>query len=77
MKHPKLLLAAMAAGAFLNLHAQPKDGNGTNKPADEDMTYVQVGKKTYHVYDYTDQMHVYKKPAPAEKRPNAIRLQAC
>ena len=63
MKHPKLLLAAMAAGAFLNLHAQPKDGNGTNKPADEDMTYVQVGKKTYHVYDYTDQMHVYKKPS--------------
>ena len=63
MKHPRLLLAAMAAGAFLSLHAQPKANNGASTTADEDMTYVQVGKKTYHVYDYTDEMHVYKKPS--------------
>ena len=31
-----------------------------NAPEDKDMKYVTVGKKQYHVYDYSDSCHVYK-----------------
>ena len=62
MQLSRRLTATAVASFFIIANAFSATNAGTNRP-DDDMRYVQVGKKTYHVYNYTDKRHTYKKPS--------------